>query len=132
MIHKNRQAIKRLPILVKIVMVVFIAFVVYSIINLALHAVVMLIGITIISIFINNIVDIKSLKLNRIAEDFTSPLVQIPIFAASSFIYLLFPEVTILLAFLIIPQVFGELVCKFDEYLQELNRIAGDKPEVIP
>ncbi len=91
--------------------------------SLALHTVVSLIGITITSIFINKIINLDGFKMNKITEDFATPIVSLPVFAFSAFIYLVFPEITLLLALFVIPQVMYDFYKKFNEYDAELAQL---------
>lgn len=121
--HDNHREVSQVPMVVKLLILGLTAMFVFSVINFALHTITSLIGITIISIFINKIIRLYDLKLKRITKDLADPIINLPVFVASAFIYYIAPEIAIILGFIIIPQFLADLYVKYQQYDQELLNI---------
>lgn len=96
---------------------------VMAVLHLVLHSIVALISITLISIFINKLINIEHFKLSPISKDFSGPLISIPVFALSTLIYMIIPEVAIVLSVLVIPFLINDINSKFKLYDEQLTPI---------
>ena len=88
----------------------------WSVFSFTLHAVVLVISVTINTIFINRLFKTDQFSKNKIVQDFSRPFFGMGIFALGSLLYFLIPELTIVLSIFVIPQLFGEVTHKYEEY----------------
>ncbi len=83
---------------------------------------IMFIGVAINSYFLHKIINMDHLKLNPITRDIVSPVVGLLTFALSTYVYLVFPELTIVLVIFVVPQVLSDFFIKFTEYDETLEK----------
>ena len=107
----------------KIVILTLSAITVYGFISFALHTVVTAIGIAINAYFINKIINLDGFNFKEITRDILSPVVGIIVFAISAFIYLVIPEITIILALFVLPMVYSDFADKFNKYDKLLKEV---------
>jgi hypothetical protein len=123
-LNHNRKLINsKLSIFSKSIIYGLIILFAYLVFNFAIHAVVMVIAIAINSILINRLINFNYFKLNQITKDFVGPVVSLGVFTLATFLYLVVPELTILLSVFIIPVVISDFNKKSGEYENELIQL---------
>lgn len=118
---KRRNQLRGVPRNAKLVLYFITTLFAYAVINFALHTITMLIGITIINYFISKVINLNYLNLNELTMDITKPLLGLITFGFSTMIYLFAPELTILLAIVVLPQILWDFLSKFGAYENALS-----------
>lgn len=124
LMRSNSQVLANSSLIEKVVLYTFAVGYGICLFYWPLNPFVVAFGVAINTYFMNQIVNLRHLKLNPIGNDILSPLLGVVIFGFSVWLYLLVPEVTILLSLFSIPQVikdFKEKVVEYDEALLQIE-----------
>lgn len=119
-VRSNRQELKTAPRFLRVLAFTGVFVFAWAIFSFALHAFVVVLSVTINSIFINRLLNTEAISKNKIVQDFSKPVIGMGVFALASLLYFLVPELTIVLSFFVIPQLFGEVGRKYEEYQHAL------------
>lgn len=115
-IQDNKEVFKSRGFLGKLALSFLVLTFIGAIIGAAFHMLVMAIGIAINSYFLHLVINTDHLKLKTITRDVTAPVIGIAFFALATYIYVVIPELTILLSIFVIPQVVNDFLEKFYNY----------------
>lgn len=118
---ESQELLREQTPLERIAYICVVGLVAFAVLNFMIESFMSLLAIGLVSIFINRLIDLESFKLSPMTKDLSSPLLSVPVFALSTALYFVMPEIVIVLAVLVLPFLFRDFKKKFNEYNNELT-----------